>query len=460
MSPIAKIFSLIPLFVILILPLSAHSQESEIRAIRDQLDRALERQEKLDRENARLNEEVKRLRVRLDEMGEKKSSGKPGASAGSTAGAQKSNPNPPDRSNGQLRAGFYPGGKGFYIKDEDHLLRLLGYVQAVGSVFDSSLDRQDGNGDFSVRRARFDFLGTVYKDYTLFFEFDAGPGTVRTADSDFAMVEGGVRWAVLPDSLQLAAGKFITFFSAENFRGSRALDMIERYMALNNMFLLPGLDSQFGAMIYGKLGADKKLGYFLGAFNGNGLANANLSDDNDAKEIQVRLNYDIHEQFTVGVGFDHSYEQGQTLSLADLGFNRYVSANIAGERFGFDANLSWKSGRWRFEAEGLAFNFNMAADRSLGYYGGYVQPSWFVLGDGKSGLEALLRGETSYMDTNTRGEGDTLWAVTPGLTWYVNPNVRLQADFTEHYFNGPSSLRNFSGSRWVPMFLTELQFKY
>jgi len=283
---------------------------------------------------------------------------------------------------------------------------------------------------------------------------------VASTDSDFAMVEGGMRIRILDDSLQLAAGKFITPFSSENFRSSRGLNTIERYMALNTMFLLPALDSQFGVVLFGKSEGDKRFGYYLGVFNGNGQANANPSDNNNKKEIQAKLLYQENENIELTLGLDYSNEESQVLSLVDLGFSRYVSVNIRGERLGFTGSGFFKSGRWSLHAEGIGFRFDKPDPGTAGLYGGYVQPAYFLLGDGNRGLQFLLRGEVSYLDADTGSNGDTLWAVTPGINWFLNPNVRLQVNGTFHYFDGPSSLRGFDGSKWVPMMQAELQFKY
>ncbi len=358
-----------------------------------------------------------------------------------------------------LKARFIPGGAGFLAEGKNFTFRHLGYIQAQGSIFDSALNRPDGNGDFSVRRARFDFITTLYSDYTLFFEFDAGVGTVAAVDSDFSMVEGGIRIKLLEDSLQVAAGKFITTFSRENFRSSRSLDTIERYIALNSMFLLPALDAQFGVMAYGKLGKDKKLGYYLGVYNGNGLGRANLSDNNSDKEIQVRLTYDVHKQFRLGLAFDYSNEEPQTLSLADLGFVRYVSVPVNGERFGGTWDAAYETGRLSLRMEGLAFRFESPLGH-VGLIGGFVQPGYFILGKASGGLETLVRMEAAHLDAPTGSNGDTLWGITPGINWFINSNVRLQANFTAHYLNGPSQLLGFPENRWTHLFQTQLQFRY
>ncbi|MEQ8969725.1 MAG: porin [Coleofasciculus sp. C1-SOL-03] len=428
----------------------------EEQEIRQQLQQLLERQEQLEAENARLREEIQRLNQRLNELA-------PSDDIADTTEEQIQQTVEDvitEREQKQPQVGLRPGGGGFFIAGENYELRILGYVQALGSLFDSDLEREDGNGDFSVRRARIDFLATLFDDYQIFIEFDGAPGTAQSTDSDFALVEARLNWEITEEALQVRAGKFTTPFSTENFRSSRSIDTVERYLALNSMFLLPALDVQFGAMLHGKLGEEQRLGYFLGLFNGNGSANANLSDNNDSKEFQTKLTYRATDELNLGLGFDYSIEREQTLSLVDLGFNRYVSVPIEGERFGVSSDLFWEKGRWSFRTEGLAFWFDSPTGSDVGLYGGFIQPGYFLSGDANGGVQALLRGEVAHLDADTGSDGDTLWALTAGINWFVNPNVRLQVNGTLHFFNGSSSIRGFDDDQVIPQLLTELQFKF
>ncbi len=62
-------------------------------------------------------------------------------------------------------------------------------------------------------------------------------------------MEARLNSKIIDDKLQLRLGKFTTPFSFENFRSSRAIDTIERYIALNAMFSVPALDVQTGGML-------------------------------------------------------------------------------------------------------------------------------------------------------------------------------------------------------------------
>ena len=435
------------------------ANEPALNALNLQMQDLIDRQERLEAENAR-------LRQRLDALGEEGAVGDGDLELARSGDRQRlideAVADAISRSDGFVDAvGFNPGGGGFYIKGDDYQFRLLGYVQAVGTVVDGSIDRADSPGDFSVRRARIDFLADFYEDFQVLVEFDGGPGTTPVADSDFALVEARLNWKVLDDGLQLRFGKFTTPFSTENFRSSRSIDTVERYIALNSMFLLPALDVQYGVMMHGQVGPEDRLGYFIGVFNGNGRANDNFSDNNGDKEYQAKLTYKFSDEFTAGIGLDYSREEAQTLPLADLAFNRYAAVAIDGQRYGIEGDLFWQRGPWSFRAEGIAFRFDTPGDADeAGLYGGFIQPAYFLTGDDQRGVQLLLRPEFAHLDGDTDSEGDTLYSLTLGLNWFINPNTRLQINPAITYFDGGSTLQGFDDDRISALLLTELQFKF
>lgn len=436
----------------------------DLAQLREQMRAMAERQGALERENAALRERVDAMQgggvvvgVGSEEGGE--DGGEEERVATQTALIEEIL-NRRDESLRNHEFGFNPAGGGFFIKGDDYQFRLLGYVQAVGTAVDGSFNRADEPGDFSVRRARIDFLADFYEKFQILVEFDGGPGTTPTAASDFALVEARLNWQVVDDDVQLRFGKFTTPLSTENYRSSRSIDTVERYMALNSLFLLPAVDVQYGVMVHGLLGEENRFGYFLGGFNGNGRANDNFSDDNGAKEVQAKFTYQFTPDLTAGLGLDYSREERQALALADLAFNRYVAVDIEGDRYGIGADVYWKSGPWSFRAEGLAFRFDTPSGEDAGLYGGFLQPGYFITGDENRGVQLLLRPEFAKVDGDTGGDGDTIYSLTFGVNWFVNPNVRVQLNPVLTYFDGPSSLQGFDDSRLTPLLLTEVQFKF
>ena len=363
---------------------------------------------------------------------------------------------------GAWTVGYHEGGGGFYAESPDGnvSMRNLGYVQATAGLYHDDFERTDSPGDFGLRRARLDWIVDYQKKHRLFVEIDGGPGSTP-GTSDFALVVAELDYSLKGNDLVASVGKFVSPFSTENRLSSRSLDTVERYIALNSMFLLPALDVQYGAMVSGKV-ADDRLQYYLGVFNGNGRANDNLSDDNGDKEIQAKLELFPREGTRFGLGLDLSNEEPQSLQLRGLSFTPWVAVPIEGTRRGVTADFGWGRGRLHLRGEGLAYDF-ADSDASLG--GGFVQGAWALRGDRSNGEEILLRLETAAIDSDQVAlDGDRIDAATLGLNLFRLGVIRWQIDLIVEHYNGLSNLpadrSRVEGEGWKPYLLTELQFKF
>jgi len=360
------------------------------------------------------------------------------------------------------KVGYHEGGGGFFAEspEGDVSIRNLGYVQATAGLYHDDFDRTDSPGDFGLRRARLDWIVDYQQKHRLFVEIDGGPGSTP-GSSDFALVVAELDYSLKGNDVVASVGKFVSPFSTENRLSSRSLDTVERYIALNSMFLLPALDVQYGAMVSGKV-VDDRLEYYLGVFNGNGRANDNLSDDNGDKEIQAKLNFFPHEGTRFGLGFDLSNEEPQSLQLRGLSFTPWVAVPIEGTRRGLTADFGWGRGRLHLRGEGLAYDF-ADSDASLG--GGFVQGAWALRGDRSNGEEILLRLETAAIDSDRVAlDGDRIDAATLGLNLFRLGVIRWQIDLIAEHYNGLSNLpadrSRVEEDGWKPYLLTELQFKF
>lgn len=363
--------------------------------------------------------------------------------------------------------GYRANGGGFFLRSPDGAFqfRQLGYVQFVGSVFHDDFERADAPGDFSVRRARVDWIADFHDRYQLLLEIDGGPGSIP-GGSDFGLVVAQLSADLDREgTLQFVGGKLITPFSTENRISSRSIDTVERYVALNSMFLLPALDVQYGAMLRG-LALDGRLEVMGGVFNGNGRANDNLSDDNGDKEVQLKFNYRTAETpgaLKLGLGLDYSNEEEQSLQLRGLSFTPWVAVPVVGTRRGVSADFAWSRGPLSFRGEGLYFDFD---DAGAELAGGFVQGARFLRGDEMDGLQALVRLETAALDSPLLDGplGDRLDAVTLSLNWFWGGNVRLQVDAVGERYNGfstlPAGASRVEGDGWKPYLLSELQIKF
>ncbi len=238
------------------------------------------------------------------------------------------------------KAGVNPNGGGAFLQSPDGkvLFRLYGYAQPIFTWTDSSNGQSFGTTDFRIRRARLDFAADYDDVWKLFIEIDgqaSGGGT--------GLVEAYVQAAYVRGRHYVRFGKFISPFSTENLRSSRALDTVERYIALNSMFGLPALDVQFGPMLWGYADSAHRLTYYAGVFNGNASAatttvngyGGNARDNNKQKEVQTRLNFQPVKELTVGAAFDYSQELDQNLQISSYSGAKFISAPVRGKRRGF-----------------------------------------------------------------------------------------------------------------------------
>ncbi len=351
--------------------------------------------------------------------------------------------------------GYKDGGSGFFwaSPDQAFVYKMMGYAQfnhqwtdARGAALRAGSAKPVSN-DFYLRRARLDFSGTVYKNTELFVEIEGAVGTTPGAtsttasakQSDFALVEAKITHKVV-DPFQLRFGKFLTPFSNENtFRGSRALDTVERYAALNTMILLPALDTQNGVMTFGQW-AKGRYAYYAGVFNGNGRQGDNYRDNNSQKNLQGRFAWKplaAHtgpmSNMSFGLGVDWDRELGQTLTLATLGGTTLNTLNVTGDRLGFSPDVFVPVGKWlEIRGEALFERFN---DSRTDMYGGFGQVMWNIFKTEKGfGLSPLVRAESAVMSESVDQTISRLNILTVGWNFYFNKNVRWQCNYIPSHF--------------------------
>lgn len=236
--------------------------------------------------------------------------------------------------------------------------------------------------------------------------------------------------------------------------------MIERYMALNSLFLLPALDVQFGAIQEQPLGEEWTL--YAGLFNENGRAADNLSDNNGDKEVQLKVRHDYSENFTWSLSLDCSNEESPLLNLEGYSFTNYDSVPVEGTRRFNGGSFDYTSGPVSLRGEGLYADF---ADAGAHLVGGYLQPAYFQYGDRTGGLQYLLRADVASIGHDERTlSGGTIRALTVGVNWYVNGNLRLKLNAVGEDYDGPGNnttpTTGVQGEGLKPYLLTELQLKF
>jgi hypothetical protein len=361
-------------------------------------------------------------------------------------------------------AGINPRGGGVFVKSPDGkaLFRLYGYAQPTFTYTDEDNGTSFEETDFRVRRARIDFSADYDDRYKLFLEYDGA------ASDGTALVEAWAQAAYVKDRHYLRVGKFITPFSTENTRSSRAMDTVERYLALNAMFSLPALDVQFGPMLWGHLDRGKRFTYWAGVWNGNASAGAgvvsgqrgNARDNNGDKEVQGRLDMKWTDALTTGVAFDLDTEEAQTLTLASYSGGRFIALPVQGDRRGMNLDAHWRRGRLSLDTEWLGFEFE---DSSAKLLGGYVQAMVWARGnEGDGGVQPVLRAEIAELsgDALSAIDGERISAVTLGANVWFNGWTRWQINVIGEHFDGRGNGSFLAGSGWRPTVLNQFQVKF
>lgn len=350
----------------------------------------------------------------------------------------------------------YKPGSGIKLSndEEEWSFRMLGYVQ---STFTCHKQKENNTVDnsFFVRRARLDFIFDYLDKYQLFIEIDG-----RGKRTELVLAQIDIKYV---KDHKIEIGKFITPFSPENLRSSRALSTVERYSGLNSMFLLPGLDTQYGIMFFGKF---DNLGYYLSVTNGNGKASDNLAENNNAKDIQIRLEYNLTEQFKFGGSFNLADELAQELKLVDHTFESFNSAKISGRRNGYLLFAEFENNPFLLRGEAFLFDFqnDISAQQQVSeFYGGYGEIGYFLIGNYSHGLQLIGRFETArYGDIHSSLNGSTeMNSFLFGPNIYLDGIFRLQINLIYEKVDTPSLISGrFENKDDDLQLLTMLQIKF
>ncbi len=358
-----------------------------------------------------------------------------------------------------FESGINPKGGGVFVKSEDgnSLFKLYGYAQPqlTATVKSQNLETPSGDmqyGDMRVRRARIDFLATYQNRSTLFLEYDGAP-------SSATLVEAWTQYAYVDGLHYARAGKFVSPFSAEDMRSSRALITVERYIALNSISGLPAINTQFGLMLWGYLNSAKQVRYMAGVFNGNSNAGVggNSRDNNGYKDWVTRMDWMPNTQASVGISAEYDREKAQTLGLKSLSGASFASYPVFGDRQAATIDFSYNFGKQALAGEMLVASFQ---DSHNMLHGGYLQAShWAIGSEDSGGVQPVIRMEYAAIGDE---EAALVWdkpivAVTVGANLWANGWTRLQLNLVNEYNLKKGS---YSEKAYRPTLLGQFQVKF
>ena len=389
------------------------------------------------------------------------------------------------------QAAFVTAGKdGFSIRSSDgnFQLKFNGFVQADGRFYLDD-EKKPATNTFLVRRAFLNFEGTLYRNYVFRIQSDFGGGktTLQDAYLDARFVP----------AFQLLAGKTKVPFLLERIQSATDRRFVELAFPTN---LSPNRD--IGAFVHGDLGKGV-LSYAAGVFNGLPDADTSDGDTNDDKDGAARIfvhpfkNTGIEslEGFGLGVAATYGNQEGSISSSKKTFTSNLPSYKTSGQQTFFSYIDSTGEPSKDFSADN-----NVRADGNrtrispqayyywgpFGLLGEYVRTSqevrkkndvarltnsawqaaaYYVVTGEKNSFKHiasskpfnLSNGQFGALElvarySELRVDGDAFpkladpaksanrakaWAA--GVNWYLNPKVKIQADYEQTRFTGGAS---------------------
>lgn len=370
-------------------------------------------------------------------------------------------------------------------------LQIDGQVNKNGHNIPQSAQLDDGAG---LRRGRIHMQGTLYKDFNFKYEYDFVRGTGTTAAG---ITDAYVEYTGF-NPISITVGQFREPFSLESVTSYKYLTFLER-SAPNNAFVefanafLMGISAQTFGERYTVRGAFQAEPIGNGSFanntslNSNGNANRNSQSGNPSHGVTGRATflpiYNSEIQL-LHLGASGSYRKVNNTSngVAAMSFasnigsidrsnwantgnltdpasvltNRRVLkdySRVSAEIAGVYGPASFQGEYMRTQLYGQNYNSN---DHLDGYY---AFASYFLTGesrkyDSKKGAFGLTKPKSNFdfkngglgawelatrfesVDMNTEHvSGGRLQSGTVALNWYINPHVRLMANYAHVFTN-------------------------
>ena len=279
-----------------------------------------------------------------------------------------------------------------------------GYIHGTAEFGDTPDSRGTSNNDrFLLRRARLNLTATLANDFSAKIEADFGANSLSAgAGARAQLTDGYVQWSKY-DFANVRVGQFKTPFGFEQLASDTKILTIERSLPSDRLTV----SRQIGAAVMGDV-VEKKLGYSVGAFNGNGV-NTGMND-NDNFMWAGRVSGQAYEGKIAG----------QSVKLTG-GVNGFTSQDAGNHRAGYGADLQATAGPATLQSEWLRNENDTAAE----------QAGWALLAGWK--FDANWRGVVRYetLDTNTASSADTTTEVwTLGVDYlFSGDDVKLSLNY-------------------------------
>jgi phosphate-selective porin OprO/OprP len=332
-----------------------------------------------------------------------------------------------------------------------------------------------------IRRARFGFEGKFMKDfdYKIFANFGAPATQGGMSSTDTELDEGYVGYKY-SNGLKFRAGKFKMPFSLEQLTSSNNIDFMER--SLGGQIegeLIPA--KQVGAMVFGDVvdgatyamalsqgstSARKTSAYSSPDFVGRLTANFSKLLDRKDEVSHVGLAYSSGEIAAIGSG---SIEGARTEAReANKFFDSTAVADAGATRIRTGIEAAYASGPFKIQAENMKVKYDNVTSADVSYQARYVQAVWNITGEShnysnSSGAFGWIKPNSTFSNkggsgawqvglryskfdashiTAASGRTNGADAMTYGLTWFANENMRFMLNYVVTNFDDAVTVAN------------------
>lgn len=390
---------------------------------------------------------------------------------------------------------------GFFLESPggDFKMKLRGYVQANARWFPNT-SGDTGTSSFYLRRVRPTIEGTLFKyfDYKIMPDFGGTGGTTINPSIQDAYADVKY-WPYA----RFRAGKFKEPFSLERLQSGTDMAFIERSIA---NYLAPNRD--VGFMLHGDVFGNKLFYYELGIFNGVVDGGSTDGDANSDKDFAGRIflhpfvttDWDWAKGF--GVGFAGTYGNdsddpidGTRVRTDGLSTIYRIASGTVGDgihsRWSPQFYYYWgpfgMMGEYIWSDQDARLENSETGEVTKGRFtnnGGFIQASWVLTGEDATykrvvpynnfdpangywgAFEIAARGATvglggAFKDgfASRKSSVVNANAYTVGLNWYLNNAFRFQVNYTRTDFGQPISIDGATRDR-EDVLLAEFQIAY
>jgi phosphate-selective porin OprO/OprP len=313
----------------------------------------------------------------------------------------------------------------------------VGLFTHLQAEFGNAPDTRFPTADrFLIRRFRPNITGKFAEDFDFKLEADFGNNSVGSTTGYRAQItDGFVNWN-RAEYANIKLGQFKTPFGYEQLVSDTKVLTAERSLPNDRLTL----SRQIGVAVSGEL-LEKRLGYSIGVFNGNGVNNG----FNDSEEfayigritgVPLKTKW-LDQEVKLSIGLNGLLTDDGSVPLSGFGFDSSAAAGVdnifKGNRSGWGVDSQLQVGRFGLYAELLGSHFrpdqgNFTAttlDDSFDSLGWYVMGAFDIV---PAKLQAIVKFESFDPNTSISGNSSDVWTI--GLNYYIKgDDIKLMLNY-------------------------------